>query len=764
MKKKIFIGIVILLFIAVGAGYMYLDSILTKIVLSTLNSQYGLRVEMSDLQIGPTPGWVTIENPKVFDSKQATPRTLANAGSISINVNMGKIMSGQVDVQELRSSDFAIDLVEWDSQRLNWSDVIPRFLPETQTVAVAQPSSTEPAEPVKPVENTPIPPVIFKNFQINFNPYSTNSDQSYQIKFGELTHDRDGKTVTIKELSATQNNSLLSTIESAEVENLFQEDDSKINTKISGVYLNAEETGNGEYNFNDVMNAWMRVFDEISALVPSATPAQTETSGSELPLGKFTFANVDIHAKPANAGSDTESSVNLKLQEMEYDHQSGGIVLSGLDLQEAGQPAVHLDKMSLTYDMNEQAVRFAEVQGVKIDVRESSNSMFNVNRVVTRIQHLINALIPKDPAKTANATPAKPMTVGNLKANDVSITYHSMKNPSHKMQWDTLVFSNDTNLLNLRNFVMGSDSGEAKPYLVVPVLDAVPVKDSNFAEWDSFKIDGLQSAIVMTAEGMDISPTVAEWISFATSFGTEQSQSASSSNTAMPFRSLQLSNADFHVTDNRIDPAVTHLITPVNINWKQIPNNKAALTVALNIVSPGKGSFTFTGESSRDLYPVTVSGKPTLTIENITAYQTFYQGSLPVTIVKSGLNIDGDLNITSNQLDSSINLTLLQPEFAVATGVLPVKVDGLAVVSTLNSLKNKDGVIVFANNKISGDISQPQFSFGTSIANILTKSILNRGLNIITLPKDMAEGGVGVIKKGADAVGGILGGILKPKQ
>jgi hypothetical protein len=307
-----------------------------------------------------------------------------------------------------------------------------------------------------------------------------------------------------------------------------------------------------------------------------------------------------------------------------------------------------------------------------------------------------------------------------------------------------------------------SDSG-VKPFFSVPALEASPVKDSNFAKWDSLKVDGMQSAIVMNVDGMDIYPYIADWIAMATSFSGDQKKSESST-TALPFQSIQITRADIHVTDNRITPAMTHHITPVNMDWKLMDNEKTAINVTVKIVSPGKGTFAFNGEGSRELFPVTLRGKPSLTLENITAYQQFYQGSLPIAIEKSGLKVEGDLNIKTNQLDSSVDLYLLQPEFSIATGNLPIKVDSRAMVSTLNTLKDKQGVIAFKQNKVTGDISNPQFSFGTSIANILTTAILKKGIGIITLPKDMAEGGVDVIKKGAGAVGEILGGILKPKN
>lgn len=756
MKKKIFIGIIVLMLIFLGAGYMYLDSILTKIVLSTLDSQYGLRVEMSDLQLGATPGWVTIENPEVYDAKISSQQTLAKAGSISLGVNTGKLFNGEVDVQEIQTSGLAVDLVESASKQLNWSDVIPRFLPKTQTIAAAQ----APAEPDKSSpKQTPVPPVTFENFQINFYPNTGEDSQSYNIKFGELEHDRDNHSVSIKELSASQNNVLLSRIQSANVENLFLADGSPINAEISGILLQAEETGSGHYNCNDVMNAWLRVYEEIAGLIPATT--NEEKAQTELPLGKFVFTDAEVNAKPVQAAADTETSVNLKFQRMEYDHRTGGIVISGLDLTEAGQPAVHLDGMSLVYDFKDKTVRSVDIQGVRVDVREDSEGQFNLNRAIERIQGLIDALIPKDAAQTAQASPTKAIAIEKGKLNNAVIAFHSRDDRSHQMKLGGLEFSNENNIINVKSFSMNGADGQS--YLTLPAVKALPMKGSNFSKWDSLTVDGLQSNIAMNADGMDIQPYIADWIALATSF-SPQPKSSSQDNITMPFRSVQLTKADIHFLDNRLSPAMTHHITPLNLNWAQKQNNIASVSVTLNIASPGKGYFSFEGEGSQELYPITLSGKPLLRLENITAYQPFYAGKLPVTIEKSGMRLDGDLKITKNYLDSSINLYLLQPEFSVATGNLPVKVDSRAVVSTLNTLKDRNNVIVFKQNKISGEIMQPQFSFGTSIANILTTVIMKKGLDIITLPKDMAEGGVDVIKKGAGAVGDILGGILKQKK
>lgn len=759
MKKKIFIAILIMLLLAGGVGYVYLDSIITQIVLSTLNSQYGLRVEMENLKINATPGWVTIQMPNVYDAKSTSEAALADAGDIQLSINPTKIMSGKMDLQEIRSSELTVHLIEQEDKHLNWSDVIPRFLPKAQTIVAAD--AVSPPAVTEPSNKTPVPAASFKNFQLNFISHSGDASNKYNITFGELEHVPYDHTLTIQNLSASQNQESIAFIASAHVNNLFNEAQ-LLDFEVSGVQLNAIELKPGVYNCNTMMNAWMKVYDEIASLVPAS--ATKSDRANPLPLGTMILNDVNITAAPAGGDLNAESSVNVKLKRLQMNYQNGQTVISGLELQEAGQSAVHIEGLLLQYDLKQNIVRSVDIQGAKVDVREGESGSFNLNRVVKRIQSLIESLIPKQSGKTAQAAPNPLDVLQTAGFNNALLTYHTEEGSHHSLKWIGLGYSKEANLIILNDFSVQTDGDNATEFLAIPKLAVVPVKDSQFKQWDSIQVDSLKSSLTMTPEGMDINPYIAGWVAFATSFSTAKASGSSTASTKMPFSTVQITNADFKLTDQRMEPPLTHHLSGISLSWKADQNQSANITVQAEIQSPGKGTITFTGTSARELYPVTVSGKPVLTLENIAAYETFYQSKMPVKINKSGLKLEGDLKITGNQLDSSIDLYLLQPEFAVSTGNLPVNVDSRAVVTTLDSLKDQDGVIAFQQNKITGDITNPQFSFGRSIANILTTVILKKGVDIITLPKDMAETGVNVIKKGAESVGNLLDGILKPKN
>ncbi len=755
MKKKIFIALAVLLIVGLGAGYIYLDKILTSIVISTLNSQYGLRVEMENLTLGAVPGWVTLNNPHVYDARSQANSELASAEDIQLSVHPTKILSGQVEMKELRSTALAVHIEEQDDQSLNWSSVIPRFIAQAETQPQPKAQQQETAVEASS-EAAKIPALSFQNLQLNYTGKSKDALNKYNITLGELKHDPSEQLLSVSQFSTSRNQETVASIETASVHNVMG-GSGKIHLNAGGVMLTAQEQANGNYNCGDVVDAWLSVFTKIQKLLPASNENSSEKQ--DIPVGDIVVSNVRFHILPVEVEPNTEGAIAFQLNRMEYKTASGDIIISGLLMREAGEPAVTVDTLTMNYDMDTHTVKSVASQGLNIDIRENAEGVFNFNRAINRIQDVIESLIPKPEQQTAQASSFETTIPASIHFNKSLITYHKQDGNNHSMKWDGLTYSQESNQVTFTGTRMGRITPDKTEWIYIPTVTAVPVKDKQFSEWDSLLIENMKSSLKMKKEGLDLTPVIQDWIAFSSSF-TSKSDSSASSSSKMPFRTIQISNADIKYTDLRQEPYITHHLSPVTVLWKNQDNQTASLSWNSDIIAPGKGKLVFQGTSSQNLAPLNLNGKPELTIENLPAYESFYQGKMPVKIDKGGLRLEGNVAINDNQLDSNFDIFLLQPKFSVSTGNLPIQIDGRAAVSTLNSLKDKNGVIAFRGNRLAGDITNPQFSFGTSIANILVQSIFKQGLNILSLPKNIAEEGVGVIKEGAGKVGKVLDGIL----
>ena len=200
------------------------------------------------------------------------------------------------------------------------------------------------------------------------------------------------------------------------------------------------------------------------------------------------------------------------------------------------------------------------------------------------------------------------------------------------------------------------------------------------------------------------------------------------------------------------------------VSWRGGPfrfgvddNTLSPFQAQAQLVSPSRGRLEMQGSVSPRFHPLNLNSSIDLNIDNLTAFELFYRNSLPVTIERSGFRLAGTLAIQNNHVISQFDIYLLQPIFSVAKTELPTQVDSLAAVTALNGLKDAQGVIVFRNNRVEGDINNPRFLFGASVSEIFAKNVWNRTLTVLKLPLDVVGKGADVLLKGAGFVKKLFG-------
>lgn len=221
---------------------------------------------------------------------------------------------------------------------------------------------------------------------------------------------------------------------------------------------------------------------------------------------------------------------------------------------------------------------------------------------------------------------------------------------------------------------------------------------------------------------------------------------------------ITLSESTLHLRDTRLREPVEHVWSPISLKWANLAVGAevpplSPINVNAKSISPSSGFFRFVGKAAPSTHPNQLDGILIIQLDELTKYKPYYENAIPIGIEKSGFGLNGNLKLTNNILSFNFNLTLLKTVFNESNGKLPVNIDRKAVISALNGLKNRQGDIVFNNNRLEGNIRNPSFNFGTNIAEILGRNLFNNLTNLPNFVFDTVKNVGGAVKDVGSAVG-----------
>ncbi|GEM_PF-6589682 len=793
MKKKILIIFLLFVFLSGIAGYLYFESILTSLAVSTLKSGYGLVLTYDDLNSTSSPGWITIRNLRIFDSLREPLQLLAEARRLKLDIDKRKALQGHFVLNHLQGNGLNLDVYHLADGELNWEGILKRFVPKNTPARVAQAVSTPfpaiptpvansnvptPADTTHPqkeaanisaapkpaaipviLSSTPVYPAIkINDLQLNYHADLIPISDRYGIHIDELLFKPNDDQLTFQhtQVTVSDNGQPLLKADTLTIQNLIRQKTNDLEIAASTIHLHGREIGVDRYDFSEVLTIWMHVYHEIGAVIsPLSPPPEIEKQE----IGALLLDKVTIDILPATGSIDAPGAIRLLVDTLSFSRQNDELTLTGVHMQEAGQAGLRLRRLVLN-GVREglPVVKQLELQGMQIEIHEDQTGSLNVNRAIQRIRSVIQSLIPKT-GKTASLPVIEPDEQPEVILRDGRIVYYSHGRPEQSITVQEFETDGESHSAQAAN-IKFSSLAEEKDLLLIPSIH-VETSEQGWQALRRVTVSHLRADFDMLFNKHELIHAASEWIAVVKAVHDMHVSPAKT--VTRPFRidELILLDSTIHMTDKRLIQPVRHVIDPMNVSCRnlQIGGEQppmAAVSGNTKLVAPGRGLCSFEGLVSPVLNPANLIGAATLFVEDLMAYAPYFQDSMPVGIDKSGFRLFARLFVRDNHMDCTFDMVLDNPVFSLEKGKWPVQIDSRTAVAALNGMKNKSGRITFRENRLEGDFYDPRFNFGVGITEILGKNLLNRTFAVLKLPFNVAGSGANVFKKGVDSIGNMM--------
>ena len=295
------------------------------------------------------------------------------------------------------------------------------------------------------------------------------------------------------------------------------------------------------------------------------------------------------------------------------------------------------------------------------------------------------------------------------------------------------------------------------------ILEAAATFDpkSNWTVFESLNASGIKLKGWVDENGMEPFDALSVWNELAPRIAKEMGGESNKKSPSTRIKSLKMNIAELALEDRRIGN-VDHVWGPIDLNWSEVlvgADNAPMSDFVLQaqFMSPSTGSASLNGKVSPVFSPLNTDLDAVISIDDLKAYSPYYEESMPVGLASSGLQISGKVPITKNQMDAVVDIALLQPQFTTFDDSFSQKFKTQMAVTTLNDLKNSEGDIVLQNNKISGDVTDPQFQPGVGVFSVLANTLIKR---IVSIP-GMVTDPIGTTRDIIDTSLGTAGGAVK---
>ncbi len=772
MKKKLLIIIPIVLVILAAPFLFYWRSIAVSVLLSAMDLQYGLSLDYKKFDFDIFPGNLSIERPVLRDASFSPSIRLGAAKQVDLSVNVIKAIRGNVDVKQINGQSIQVDLAPAADGKLNWSKAIERVVKQKddgQIIALADVKKPD-KKPAAPPDDalSKIPSIELEDIHLNYLNSADAEKKSTVINLGRLEFYPDNQQMKIENsrvFDSTSEDALFS-FKNLNIQNMMKELQNCLVIEADGVRLDGRQISNDRYDYNDIGEIWFRVYSEISSSMLGAKPA-VEVSGSPVVMLKVTNANIRI--LPASVAGKESGEIVLNADQVEYDGIKDELTISNAVLEEDGKSLLLLNRIVLGGVVKgETTVERLVAKGGRLDIREDKQGGLNVVRAVNCIRSVIESLLPKS-TKTTAMKPAPLEELKYLAFEDSVVALHRTNVEDQRMTTDFIEYRAESNVLSASGISWSKVSGARNSNIDIHSITAIRNDDQ---EWKSWKQAVFHDARVQCAwlpDQFELVNSASDWIQLGkrVSQGIAKVSEEEISN-PITIGKLSIVNANFNIEDRTIEQPIMHRLDDFNATWSDLIFGKESASLAPLIMSavllePSPGTLVFNGSVSPSGPLFNMKGEGMLFIVNIDKYHPYLYTSdkaLPVRIENGGMRIKAKAAIVDDQVDGIIDLELINPVFKPVKSGWPLKIDQRTVITALNGMKDKNGVIAFNNNKWTGDIRDPKFKQGLGIGSVLWSNVNNGLRNVLKLPVDIAESGVNMVKKGVGSVGNLFNKII----
>ncbi|MEW6236291.1 MAG: DUF748 domain-containing protein [Candidatus Omnitrophota bacterium] len=742
MRKKMILGLTISFLIAVIAMGFYWQSILAGLIHATLDAQYGLIFKYEKAAFSLFHGVMAFQSPTLSDANGA----IASAKRLGVGVNAQRAVKGEVVFTKFEAESPNVEIKRLQDGSLQIAQAAKRIVPDATRQRESQkmdsPNTLPPGNPL-----AKFPSILLNDAQFNYYSGAAGSVEIHVVRFERFSLNpkenllRFFHSFVYREPNKTHP---FLQVDNLDLKNLFGGPELLTRIDAEGLLIEGKEIGKDKYDFNEAFFRWRDAVEEVARAISPPDPAKPKSSPT---FQSFHLQDVAVIVSPQSGNNADPGAIRIAAQTVEYDNKTDALILTDLLLQEAGKSTLSFKRLAFAgLRQGVLNLETIEMDGVRLFLRSGEGDRLNLSRAIQRIQSVIQSLIP-EAKKTASVPETENIYAGLGRIHLADAAIYSLEDgrETQKIACGDLRYEEESGKGSLDDFSLVSMPGEEEiTHLAAPHLTVQATDWNKSRRIEKIHVQNMTLRGTLLSKEKDLGAAIHHWRALVQQLHDElKIPSAAAPREPMRIGELQLADAQFHLTDNRFKRIIQHAWSPVNLQWHDLvlsPNPPMGrMQFNAVTVSPTGGFINFQGEAAPCLDPIDIQGNLSLLIHDLIAYEPCYEESLPVGIEKGRFSLDGNMAIRKNMMDSVFNMTLLQPEFTANKGKWPEKWDRKTAITALNGMKNKNGDIVFRDNRLMGDVRNPEFGFGTSVAEILGRNLANRLMSLPNLVFDAVK-------------------------
>lgn len=753
MKKKIYITLSSLLIFSFIVLFVYWQSLLSNLIRSSLKSQYGLELNHKDVGFSLLSGDVAYKNPSLKDSSGL----LASAHKLGIGIRMDRAIKGSIEITEISADQPSIEFKHLKDGSLPIAQAAQRVI--ASSTQKQEPDTTQQPEKEK---SPSFPAIHLKNALFNYHSTDMEDQKRFVIHFDQFHLNPEKNNIHIKDSKAYQSerpDPPFLSIDTLDAAIPFGKQKTEIRIDASQIEMTGRELSKDLYDFNEPIERWYQSIKEIVQVVSSPQEAKSEGQSA---LSEIRLDNVTAHILPIGGMKNATGELHLEVDSIRYSKQERIISLTNLLINESGKQALSLNHLAFVLDQNANFnFERVEVDGINLHIRDTHEDILNISRAIKRVQSVVRSFISPN-AQTALAEDRlKSEHFKRLDISDLAFYSHHSNEEANQLKLAKFSYDNENKSLAVNDFLLSPTEAEQKPYISFPSLSMTGFSPQAIQTINTIRVDGLHVWHRLPAGDKNGITVLNQWIAYyqriQSELGTKLKQPPTMKKSIL-IEQISLSEGSFHLRDARLNEPVEHVWSPISLKWANLAVGAevpplSPINVNAKTISPCSGSLRFVGKAAPSTHPNQLDGILIIQLDELTKYKPYYENAIPIGIEKSGFGLNGNLKLTNNILSFYFNLTLSNTVFNESNGKLPANIDRKAVISALNGLKNREGDIVFNNNRLEGNIKNPSFNFGTNIAEILERNLFNNLTNLPNFVFGTVKNVGGAVKDVGSAVG-----------
>ncbi|MBN2325634.1 MAG: DUF748 domain-containing protein [Candidatus Omnitrophica bacterium] len=802
LKKRLVLAFVFFVFFVGLPSIFYWQTMMMSVVLSALNSQYGVTVKYDKLELNLIPCEISILFPRIMDSLKNLMDPIAFADGVELSISTRKALRGQIDVHRVHAENLFIDVTADQQGRLNWIPVIERFRSQKpnapQTLALAQPeapsssnsqeaaaqkvlpaaspiAAESPLALASPVQRSveeskidasstspmesgmqshlKVPIIDIEDLLLNY--HDQRNEETLAIRMDRFTFDPRQYDMTLINPLAYQvgkGNPVLS-MKRLRIQNALALPGTPLHLTMDTVHLNGRQIGPTEYDFHFMSELWIHVYRKVGEAVKSR---KEESQEIKTPIGSLQAINVSTEIYPLEGGKNSPGALTLSINDVSYLYSKDELVLLGVVLTEAGKTLLRLDRIVLDglATKNVQIQNLA-MSGGRMDIYEDQEGGLNLIRALEMIRSIIDSLAPKE-ERTASARTPFLEALRTASLHDNMIIWHRENLPVQQIALGQLQYTASENVVNATDFLLSRRNNDKNTIIAIPEIIAYHSGNLQEKTWNHLILNEADFQLNWLPDYFDLITTASDWISLPGRVrrGLERVKEPPNPRPYL-IADMQINEANVRLMDYTMDPPIRHRLSSFNLRWSdmQLGRKDAPMTpliVEAALAEPSAGSVSFQGSVSPSGFPFNIKGDATLSINEMTVLNPYLSASekaLPVRVTKGSLRTNASAAIVNNYVNGIVDLYLINPVFEMKDSNWPLQIDQKTVINTLNKMKDKNGVLAFPNNTWTGDIRDPKFKRGLGLNDLFWSNIQGGLATVFNLPFDIVGSFSSVVKK-----------------